>query len=200
MAAIGVSADGDNIILALEDASGNPVFVKAARSDLTSWTEVYDPGAGTAANIMASPVNPDVMLLYGNFGTDLVVATYTISTDTVADISPASLAAKEVNAIAINPGGVSELVISVDTDQDLKNSDDGGATYADWDATMGFDGTALFVLFSGAYFPHRYFTAGQTGGTGELRYSPNEGSSDKDKTGLMSVTHICSIEVTEPAG
>jgi len=196
MSAIAISADGNNIFLALEDGSGNQVFLKAARSDLNTWTKAYNPGAGSAANVKESPSNIDVMLFYGNFGTDLVISTYRISTDVVTDISPASLAAKVINTLAVNPGGISELVASVDTDQDLKNSDDGGTTWVDWDATMGFDGTALAVLFSGAYFPHRYFTGGQTGGTGELRYSPNEGSSDNDETGAMSVTHIVSIEAT----
>lgn len=197
MPAITVSADGDQIFLALENNSAQPILARVARSDLNTFTKEYDPAAGTAINVLASPVNPDVILIYGNFGTDLVIQTYTISTDTIADISPAGLGAKVVNTLAINPGGVSELVISVNTDQDLKNSDDGGGTWTDWDISMGFDGTALWVFFSGAYFPHRYFTGGQTGGTGELRYSPNEGSSDANKTGAMSVTHICAIEGTE---
>jgi hypothetical protein len=191
MAVIGVSSDGDNIILALEADAGVPVFLKAARSDLSTWTKVYEPGAGTAGNVTPSPVNPDVMLFHGNFGTDVTVIHHTISTGAEVDISPASLGAKVVNTLVINPAGISEFVCSVDTDQDLKHSADGGTTYDDWDATMGFDGTALWVLWSGAYFPR------QTGGTGELRYSPNEGSSDADKTGAMSVTHICSIEATE---
>jgi hypothetical protein len=200
MAAIAVSADGNNIFLALEADDGFPIFLTAARSDLSTWSKAYEPGAGTAANVTNSPTNPDVMLFYGNFGTDVVVNTHTITTGAEVDISPGSLGAKEVNTLVINPAGVSELVLSVDTDQDLKNSEDGGSTYSDWDATMGFDGTALAVLWSGAYFPHRYFTGGQTGGTGEIRYSPNEGSSDADKTNTMSVTQIVSIEVTEPAG
>jgi hypothetical protein len=199
MAAIGVSADGNNIILALENASGNPVFLAVARSDLSTFTNVYDPGAGTAANVQPSPTNLDSMLFYGNFGTDVTVIQHTISTGAEVDISPASLGAKVINTLVINPAGISEAVASVDTDQDLKNTVDGGTTWTDWDATMGFDGTALWVLWSGAYFPHRYFSGGQTGGTGEIRYSPNEGSSDADKTNTMSVTQIVSIEATEPA-
>ncbi len=69
MAAIATSADGNHIFMALEDGSGNQVIVKAARSDLSTWTEVYAPGAGSAANVAMVPSDPDAMLFYGNFGT-----------------------------------------------------------------------------------------------------------------------------------
>ena len=79
MAAIITSADGNNIFIAAEDGSGNPVILSAARSDLSTWSATYDPGAGTAANV-ASSTNLDVVFFYGNFGTDVTVIKYTIST------------------------------------------------------------------------------------------------------------------------
>jgi len=201
MPALATSADGAYVFMALEDASGNQVIVKAARTDLSTWSAAYQPGAGSAANVAQVAGNPDKMLFYGNFGTDVTVVMHTISTATNTDISPASLGAKVVNTAAVNPSDEDEIVISIDTDQDLKHTSDGGTTWTAWDATLGFDATALFALWSGAYFLHRYFVAGQVAGpAGELRYSPNEGSSDADKTGAMSVTDVSGVEVTEEAG
>jgi len=199
MAAIATSADGDYIFLALEDSGGFPAFLQAARSDLATFSEVYAPGAGSAANVTPSPSNPDIVLFHGNFGTDLTVSTYTISTDTVADISPSSLGAKVANNLAINPSGGSEAVITVDTDQDITHTTDGGTTWTAWDAALGFNATALWVLWSGVYYPHRYFVAGDNLTTLDILYSPNEGAGSTDVSGATvgALTNISALEATE---
>ncbi len=197
---LATSSDGGNIFVALNNADGFPVMVQTTRDDPETFTKSYNPGAGSASNVTASPSNPDIMLFYGNFGTDLTVATYTISTDTVADISPASLSSKVVNTLAINPDGVSEAIITVDTDQDLKRTNDGGVTWTDWDAALGFDATALWPLWSGLYFPHRYFVGGEVGGGDlDLLYSNNEGASSEnfEGTALGILGGITAIEATE---
>lgn len=200
MPAMATNADGNYIFLALEDASGNQIIIRAARSDLTTWTRVYEPGTGSAANVAMVPGDPDLMLFYGNFGTDVVVILHAISTGTNSDISPVGLGAKVVNALAVNPGDANEIVIAVGTDQDLKYTSDQGSNWSDWDATLGFDATGLQVLWSGDYWPHRYFVAGQMAGpSAQLRYSPNEGGNDTDATGAMSVTNIAGVEATEEA-
>ena len=68
MSAIAVSADGNNIFLALENGLGQPVFAKTTRSDLSTWTTAFAPGDGTAANVASDPANIDQMYFYGNFG------------------------------------------------------------------------------------------------------------------------------------
>lgn len=198
MPAIATSADGAYIFLALEDSSGNQVIARAARTDLSTWTAAYEPGGGSAANVAMIPSNPDKMFFYGNFGTDVVIIMHTISTNDNSDISPSSLGAKVVNTLAVNPSDENELMCTVDTDQDLLYSTDQGSNWSTLDATLGFDGTALEALWSGSYWLHRYFVAGQVAGpAGQLRYSPNQGSSDADVTGAMSVTDIVNVEVTE---
>jgi hypothetical protein len=199
MAAIATNADGNTLFLALEDGSGNPVIVSAARSDLTTWTAVYEPGAGSAANLVAVPSDADAMLFYGNFGTDVTVIKHTISTGTNTDISPSSLGAKEVNTLAVNPSNADEIVIGIDTDQDLEYTDDGGTTWTEWDNALGGDATALWVLWSGAYFPHRYFVGLDNATTLDILYSPNEGASDTDVSGATvgALTNISALEATE---
>jgi len=199
MSAIATTADGNYIYLALEDTNGNQVISRAARSDLSTWTTIYQPGAGSAANIAPVPSDPDKMLFYGNFDTDVVVVEHTVSTGAESDISPASLAAKEVNTLAVNPSDANEIVITVDTDEDLKYSDDGGSTWSDWDATLTFDATALALLWSGDYSLHRLFASGQVTGSAVLYYSPNEASGWADYTGSMSATDVVALAVTMEA-
>ena len=69
MSAIATSAEGAYIFLALEDGSGFPVIVRALRSDLSTWSSAYSPGAGSAANGASVPPNSDKMLFYGYFRT-----------------------------------------------------------------------------------------------------------------------------------
>jgi len=201
MAAITTDASGDNVFLALDNSSSTfPTVVMAARSDLSTFTVAYEPGAGTACNAIPDPANVDVMYFYGNFGTDLTITKYTISTDTTADISPASLGAKVINTLIVDPSNNSEMICTVDTDQDLKNTIDAGVTWTDWDAALGFDATALAALWSGPYFLHRYFVGGEvSGGNLDLLYSPNEGAavSNEEGTALGALGEIVSIEVTE---
>lgn len=197
MSAISTNADGSYIFTALEDASGNQVIARAARSDLSTWTAVYEPGAGSAYGTAPVLSDPDLMLFYGNFGTDVTVILHTISTGTNTDISPAGLGAKVVNTCAVNPANASEIVITVDTDQDMLYTDDQGSNWSTWDAALGFDATALAMLWSGAYWPHRVFVAGNNGTDIDLLYSPNEmaQSADQASGSLASASDITNIEV-----
>lgn len=198
MSAIAVSADGNNIFLALEDTDGNQLVAKASRSNLSSWAAVYEPGAGTACNVAAVPAQADKMIFYGNFGTDVGVIVHTISTAGNADISPASLGAKVINALQVNPSpNTAELIATVDTDQDVVRTADAGVNWETLDATLGFDATALWALWSGVYYPHRYFVAGDNGANLDLLYSPNQGASDQDFAGtsLGAAANICGVEI-----
>lgn len=199
MAAICTTSDGAYIFLALEDSgTGNQVITKVARTDLSSWTAAYEPGGGSAANVAASG-NPDRVYFYGNFGSGIQVVKHTVSTGANANVSPTGLTTKVVNCLAVNPSDADELIITVNTDQDVMHSTDAGANWETWDATLAFDATALFALWSGAYELHRYFVAGDVAGTIQLKYSPNEGSSDADQAGaaLGAVANVCGVETSD---
>lgn len=201
MAAMCTNLDGNYVFVALEDVdTGFPVIVKASRLDLSTWSIIYNPGAGSAANIWPCRSNPDLMFFYGNFGSGIQVIRHTISTITNTNISPSGLTTKVVNTLEDNPSNASEIVITVNTDQDLKYTLDGGATWSNWDAALGFNATALKVMWSGAYSEHRYFVAGQVGvGNLDLLYSPNEGVSDsnRENASLAAKANITNVEVVE---
>ncbi len=202
MPALKTNSDGTSIYLALEDGSGNQVIAKSLRTDLSTWTGAYSPGAGSAGNVESDFSDINSMYFYGNFGTDLLIQKFNISAGTVSDISPASLAAKVANTLSLNPGDSLEFSVSIDTDEDLKNTVDGGTNYTTLDASLGFDATALWMLWSGRHFDHRYFVAGEvSGGNLDLLYSPNEGATSNNEEGatLGALGEISNVEATEQA-
>jgi hypothetical protein len=199
MSAIVTSADGAYIFLALEDSgTGSQLVLMRERDAPGVWTAVYAPGGGSACNLAPVPGNADQVVFYGNFGTDVTIIRYTISTDTAEDISPASLGAKIVNCLVVNPGDPDEIWATVDTDQDLLHTVDGGANWETLDAALGFDATALYALWSGAYEFDRGFLAGNDGAV-VLIYTPNAGASNYDYTGaaLAAAANVVSIDLTE---
>lgn len=200
MAAIIYSNDGTRIFIAVEDiATGDQVVLRSNVSDFSGWSYAYNPEDGSAVNIKASPSDPDVLFFYGNFGTDVVIIKNTISTQTNTDISPASLGAKIINVLNVNPtalyDGNVEIVAHVNTDNDVIYSDDSGATWTTWNAASGVTATALEIIWGGSYFPHGYILGGNNT-TAELWLSPNEGGTSLEITDTISATHIVGIQFT----
>jgi hypothetical protein len=194
MAAIVTSSDGAYIFMALEDSSGFPVIARAARSNPTTWTSVYAPGAGTAANVASVPGNADLMLFYGNFGSGVQIVKHTVSTGAEVNISPTGLTTKIVNALAVNPSDPNEIIIAVGTDQDLLRTIDLGANWTTLYATLGFNATGLAVRWDD---PDRAFVAGYDGADVDLLYTPNEGESIADVAGaaLKAALGVVGVEV-----
>ncbi len=198
MPAICTSGNGNYIYMALEDVTtGDQFIVEAAADDLTFWEAIYTPEAGSAGNVIPMAANPDKVIFYGNFGTDVTLLIWDSANRTLTDISPSSLGAKVVNTCQTNPANEDEIIITVDTDQDLLYSDDGGSTWTTWDATLGFDATALAGIWSSQYAPHRYMVAGDAGADLDLLYSGNQGNQSKnlEAAGLAAQVDICSVEV-----
>lgn len=194
MSAIAVNGDGYYIFLALEDSSGFQVIVRATRNLFTEWSAIYESGAGSAGNVARIPSNSDGIFMHGNFDTDIVILTHAIGAETVTDLSPGTLGAKVCNTLEVNPSGVGEAWATIDTDQDLIRTQDAGATWPALDAALGFDPTALDVLWSGGYALDRGFIAGKPASV-ELQYTPSEGADKQDQAnaGLAAVANICSI-------
>ena len=195
MAAIAVSAGGAYVFLALEDASGFPVFLRAARGDLSIWISVYSPGAGSAANVAAVPGDPDKMLFYGYMGSGIQVVSHVVSTGAETNISPAGLTTKIVNTLAPNPSDPNEFIITADTDQDLLHTADLGTSYAALYATLGFNATGLAVRWDD---PDRVYVAGYDGADVDLLYSPNEGDYFTDVSGaaLKAAAGVVGVDTT----
>lgn len=189
------TANGERVIVALEEATtGDQMIWQADAEELDAWGFDYDPQAGSAANVDMVPANEWGIFLFGNFDTDVVLLLYDVNEGTVTDLSPGTLGAKVVNALKVNPTGVGEAWATVDTDQDLIRTQDAGATWPALDAAMGFDPTALDVLWSGGFALDRGFIAGKPASV-ELQYTPSEGADKQDlaNAGLAAVANICSI-------
>lgn len=196
MPALATTADGAYIYLALEDASGYPVIARCSRDDLSAFVAAYAPGAGSAGNVAAVPANADQMLFYGNFGSGVQVVSHVVSTGAETNISPSGLSTKVVNGLAVNPSDPNEIIVTVNTDQDILSTIDGGATWGTENGAVAFDPTALAVLWQSAEEYHIVYTAGQITSAAELRYSPNTGNTLLDATGanLAAADQVVGLE------
>ncbi len=194
MPSIATSSDGAYIYLALEDTSGFPVFVRAARTDLNTWSAVYSPGAGSAANVASVPGNPDRMLFFGYMGSGIQVVSHVISTGVETNISPAGLTTKIANCLVSNPSDPNELIITVNTDFDLLYSANLGTAWSTLYASLTFNATGLAVKWDELA---RVFVGGKPALV-QLLYSPNEGSFFSNLAGaaLGAVANITNIEIT----
>lgn len=201
MPALAASADGAYIFAALENDAGQPVIVRATRPDEAgdpiTFAEAYAPAAGTAGNVASVPGNADRMYFYGNFGSGVQVIKHTISGPTNTNISPSGLTTKVVNALAVDPGDPDHIIITVNTDQDLLETRDGGTNWSTLNAALGFNATALVVNWQS--FPEYdiVFTAGQVTAVSRLLYSPNSGATMSNITGtaLDDTTNVVSLEL-----
>jgi hypothetical protein len=200
MTAITTSVDGAYIFGALEDSDGLPVVLRAERPDEydtpLTWAEAYAPGAGTAVNIIQVPANSDLMIFYGNFGTDVCVILHTISAETNDDISPSSAGAEVINCLAVNPSDSDEMIATIDTSEDLLYTSDGGANWSIINAALGFAATSMAVIWGGDQEPHRVFVGGNDTSDTLLLFSPNNGTVTASVGGatLAAVTNIAGIE------
>ncbi len=194
MSSLSVNATGSYVFVALQEPNtGDQIVLYTPHTDLDGWQSAYR-AEGTAANVKIIASNLDAIFMHGNFDTDLLIQTYTISTEAIADISPAGLGAKVCNALQVNPSGVGEAWATIDTDEDLLRTQDAGATWPALDAALGFDATAISVLWSGGYALDRAFIAGKPASV-QLQYSPSEGADKADmaNAGLAAVANICSV-------
>ena len=200
MPAIATTADGAYIYMALQDDDGFQVIVSAGRpasaDDAMSFAAVYAPGAGTAGNVATVPSDADKMLFYGYFGSGIQVLMHTVSTGAEVNISPAGLTTKVVNSLQVNPSNADEILITVDTNQDLLLTVDGGTIWTTLNAALSTNPTAMKTFWSGDYGPGMAYIAGNTGAAELLLWTPNDGSEVADIAGatLGAVTNIIGVE------
>lgn len=199
MSAGEMTGNGFRVMVALEEATtGDQVILMARSTNLSQWGVIYNPGAGSAANVKGILSNEWGMFFHGNFNTDVVILLHVINPttggETTTDLSPASLGAKVANTMKVNPSGVGEAWATINTDQDLLRTIDAGSNWTALDAALGYDPTALEVLWSGANWPDRSFIAGKPASV-QLDYSPNElaDKNDQASAALAAVANICSV-------
>jgi hypothetical protein len=189
MAAIETTADGEYIYIALEDtATGFPIVIRCARSDLDTFETVYEPGAGTAINVARAP--GDNMIFYGNFGTDVGVILHTISNSGNADISPASLGSNVVNALAVVDANI--FIAGISTVQDLIRTVDAGSNWTTVNSAIGIDSTAIEAIDV-----NHLLIGGSDGSDTKILYSGNGGTSFTNlaTAPVTAAANVVSIEV-----
>lgn len=186
--AIAPSSDGAYVFVALEENTSGDQYVFSVTRPVTgsapTVAPVYEPAGGSAAGVATVPGNPDKMLFFGNFGTDIGVIMHTISTGANTDISPSSIGTDVIIWAAVDPSDADHIVAINDTDSDLLETTDGGTTWTTLDASLPVTSvTGAFWLWSGAYFTDRGFIGGGDGVDEHLAYTPNEASGWREDTG-----------------
>lgn len=199
MAAIAFNQDGEFLFVATEDGSlGTQRILRASRDNLSSAVAVYDPAAGGACNVVAT-VDAKTMLFYGEFGAGVLLIQHDSEAGSNTDISPTVAGTKTANTCAPNPASADSAALSIDTDQDLVYTDDAGTSYTTWTAALGFNATALALLWNGLRELHQVFVAGDNGIDLDILYSPNEmnQSTNAEDATLGAKTDICSLEIVK---
>jgi len=197
MAAITYNQSGEFIFIASETAAGLQRIIRFKR-DKQSGIEAYAPGTGNAANVAAT-IDPDRILFFGDFAPGVILIQHSIADGSNTDISVAVVGTKVCNACLPDPATADGAVIAVNTDQDVFYTADAGGTYETWTVTLGFDATALALLWSGDYDLNRVFICGDNLTDLDVLYSPNEMTDTvnlEDAT-LGALTNICSIDVVK---
>ena len=180
--ALGVSADGNSLFVALQDnASGNQVVFKATRPASPTISKIYDPGAGSAANV-AETGNLDKMVFHGNFGSNVGVIVHTVSTAGNSDKTPTTIGTDKIQPLAVDPSDIDHFIAINQADQDALETEDGGASWATLNAALGQTPVAMGIMWFGALWPFGAFFGGNDGVDENLEYTPNEFSSLREDT------------------
>lgn len=197
MPAIAITSDGKYIYLALENLSGVPIIVRCQQDDLATFEAAYQPGAGSAANVRQVPSNPNRMLFYGNFGSNVEVIEHTPSSGVNSDISPPSLGSNVVNGLDVNPNNENEILITVNGSQDLLRTTDKGDNWTTLNSNLGINPTAIAVVWPDSL---KLFIAGNTGSETRLLWSTDRGSSFTNQAGsaLGAAANITNVELVAP--
>lgn len=175
--------------------AGDQVVSRAAVADLTTWETAYAPGGGSAGNVALIPGDPDSLLFYGHFGTDVQVVKHTISTGANVVLGLA-LGSDVVNCLEVNPGDPDHHYIAADNGE-VHVTYDGGASYDLVTSSVGISTFAgMRVIWGGQYTPDELIFAGDNAGP-TLIYTPNECVEVLDLTGaaLGAVNAITGIDL-----
>jgi hypothetical protein len=92
---IDMDADGQYVYISILDGSSNPVIMRAAY-DLSTVTELYDPGAGSWGGVACDPYFPGKVWIFGDFGASNKVRLSEDRGESWTDLTDAGWAAGEL--------------------------------------------------------------------------------------------------------
>lgn len=203
MASIITTPNGQFIFLALEQpvTGQRVVLYQAILFPLieTHFIALADSGAVGATNVAMIPDDPFKIIIHGDLDdTGISVYEYDIVLDTLTDRSPTGAAAgKPVNTLVINPIDGLEMICTVDGDQDLFHTINGGTSWTLLNGAIGLDATAIAAVFRTGLF-NEIFVAGHPVNQ-NLFYSDDGGTSLTDiaDAGLAAIANITNIIIVE---
>ncbi len=113
---------------------------------------IYAPGAGTSINIVETG-DPDRMVFFGNFGTDVGVVDHAITAATNTDITMTTIGAELIQPLQVDPDNIQHIIAINRNDQDAFETEDTGSNWAAINAALGQSVDAMDLAFFGSYFP-----------------------------------------------
>jgi len=153
MSVIASSIDSQFLFIALEDGGGFQL-VKRVQIGTQTFTTAFEPGAGSAVNILQHPTDEDFVYFYGQFGASSNVIKHTISSVVNTDISiPIT---NVINSLVVNPSDDQQLYAYANSNQSLYLTIDGGTTWIVQNGGVGLSAvTQIITLWSIPPSPNR---------------------------------------------
>jgi len=175
MSVLSSSIDSQFLFIALEDGSANQL-IKRLQISTEMFTTAFEPGAGSASNILQHPTDENFVYFYGQFGASVNVIKHTISSVTNTDISiPIT---NVINSLAVNPSDDQQLYAYANSNQSLYFTLDGGANWTVDNGAVGLSAvTQIITLWSTPPSPNRLFASGDDTVNAIINYTPNGGIS-----------------------
>lgn len=163
-------------------------------------TVAYNPAGSSSINVVATG-DPDRMLFFGNFGTDVGVIDHVISTAVSNDITMTTIGADLIQPALVDPSDVDHIIAVNRTDQDVFETLDGGTTWTALNSALAITVDVMDLIFQGAYWPSAGFIGGNDGVDENLSYTPNEFGALREDTsaGLKATAGLTSLDIAPPA-
>lgn len=187
--ALDCDGDGDAIYVCVYDGAGQPVLVKAdlPLTQAAVGDAVFEPGAGDAINVKCATVGQR-LAVSGYFGNNDQVEVSKDAGAIFTDIDPGTWGAERAQPHLIDPDTVDEVYVALEALQDLYETPDGGTTWTQRQAAVGYSPGALARLPDGDEL-----VVGDDAAN-VIDYSPNRGQELHDITGAF-VGNVAALQV-----
>lgn len=194
--ALAVDGNGDGLYVALYDNNGNPIAVKVNLPLHHSMTgsRIFNPGAGgDAINIKTSEFTGDYLYLSGKFAANNDMCRRSIDGGTTITDIDGNWGADRAQPIGLDVNDDEHVLLPIDgATDDLVETED-ASTWAVLDTNLPFDVSALALH---DLDPNELFIGNIAAAAALVSYSPNNGGTWADITGLLNVAGgIANIEV-----
>ena len=167
--------DGQYLFIANSTTcGGTPIYTRFEIATST-FTEAFAPTSGSDGSILQHPTDADIVYFFGQFGGNTNIMRHDVGAGTNTSIGPVT--SQVITGLQVNPSDTEQLLCSVNVDEDILYTTDGGTIWTAWDVATGLPTmTDLITLWSMDPDLNRYFVSGDDGVETLIDYSPNEGA------------------------